>query len=264
MRTVIILGLQEQRLFIRRIPWILILVLFLSRIPSGEVIARAQEEQDADTAPADEVPTGEVSGEEASAEDSSQAAPSPSSNPEKQTVKNKEVYKIQVGDRVSVRIYPEDPFIKGAEMEVSSEGTIVLNLVGKITIQDLTILEAERKITEILAKDYLVDPVVVVEVAERVAEKEKKEHKKTLSILGQVQKPGSYDLPAEGKLTLLQLISNAGGFTDVANAKNIKIIRKEGGKTNAIHANAEAIIAGKDPDVELAPEDVVHVGESFF
>ena len=211
--------------------WILVLIAFLSVVPSWEVAARAQEEQDAGAAPANQAPAGEVSGGAASPSpgDSSQEALSPAaSNPEKRTVKNKDVYKIQVGDRVSVRIYPEDQFIKGTEMEVSSEGTIVLNLVGKITIQDLTILEAEKKITEILAKDYLVNPVVVVEVAERIAEKEKEKHKKTLSILGQVQKPGSYDLPVDRKLTLLELISQAGGFTDVANAKNIKIIRKEG------------------------------------
>lgn len=178
-------------------------------------------------------------------------------------VTRKKVEKIEVGDRVTVKIYPEDQYIKGGDMEVSSEGTITLPLLGRVTVQDLTIRQAEQKITEALAKDYLVNPVVVVEVADRIVEK-KEQAKKGLSILGQVQKPGSYDFPPEGKMTLLEVISKAGGFTDVANTKNIKIVRKKNGKANAIHANAESIIAGKDPDVELEPDDVIHVGESFF
>ena len=175
----------------------------------------------------------------------------------------KKVDKIEVGDKVTVKIYPEDQYIKGGEMEVSSEGTITLPLLGRITMQGLTIPQAEQKLTEMLAKDYLVNPVVVVEVADRIIEK-KERAKKSLSILGQVQKPGSYDFPETEKMTLLELISKAGGFTDVANAKNIKIIRKNNDKTTAIRANAESIIAGKDPDVELKPDDVIHVGESFF
>ncbi len=178
-------------------------------------------------------------------------------------VQKKKVTKIEVGDKVTVKIYPEDQYIKGATMEVSSEGTITLPLLGRINLQGLALLEAEKKITEILAKDYLVNPIVVVEAEDRIIEKKEKV-KVSLSILGQVQKPGPYTFPPTGKMTLLELISKAGGFTDVANAKNIKIIRKKNDKTTAIRANAESIIGGKDPDIDLEPDDVVHVGESFF
>jgi len=168
--------------------------------------------------------------------------------------------KIEIGDRLNIKIYPEDEYIRGGEMEVSGEGTITLPLLGRVTVQGLQVGEAEREIVGLLAQDYLVNPVVVIEVTKRVEEKEKR----SLSILGQVQKPGSYEIPPEGKLTLLQVISLAGGFTDVANVKKIKIIRKDGDKTRVIRANAESIISGTDPDVELKQGDVVHVGESFF
>ena len=116
MRIVTILGLQEPRSLIRRKQlkvaarskigkWILVLIAFLSVVPSWEVAARAQEEQDAGAAPANQAPAGEVNGGAASPGDSSQEALSPAaSNPEKRTVKNKDVYKIQVGDRVSGNI----------------------------------------------------------------------------------------------------------------------------------------------------------------
>lgn len=174
--------------------------------------------------------------------------------------KQKKEELIQIGDRLRVTIYPTDEYIRGADVEVSSEGTITLAMIGRIQVVGKKVIEVEQEIQEILATDYIVNPVVVIEVAERVEEKEKK----TLAVLGQVKKPGTYDYPVDGKLTVLQLISTAGGFTEVANIKNIKIIRKERGKTHVIRANAESMISGRDPDIELQPEDVVHVGESFF
>ena len=166
-----------------------------------------------------------------------------------------------MGDRLRIKIYPEDEFIKSTETEVSSEGTISLPLLGKVDLKGLQVLEAERRIVKILAEDYLVNPVVVIEVLEVATEK----IKYSVAVLGQVQKPATYQFDAGQKMTLLQAISMAGGFTDIANVKNIKVIRKKAkGDAAIIRANAESIIGGKSPDVELEPDDVVHVGESFF
>lgn len=174
-------------------------------------------------------------------------------------VKTKKAHRIEIGDRLKVKIYPEDQFIKGADVEVSTEGTITLSLLGKIKVERMQVSEAEGEITRRL-EEYLVSPVVVVELSAKLVEKEKR----SVSVLGSVQKPGSYEIPAEGKLTLLKVISLAGGFSDVANVKNIKVIRKDKDKTRVIRANAEAIISGKTQDIDLEPEDVIHVGESFF
>ena len=168
---------------------------------------------------------------------------------------------IQPGDRLRVKIYPEDEFIKSTETEVSSEGSISLPLIGKVKVVGMKNVDAEREIVSILTQDYLVNPVVIVEVVESLSGREKR----SVAILGQVQKPGTYEIPPDRKLTLLGVISTAGGFTDIANVKKIKIIRKqEGGKTQVLRANAESIISGKQTDIELEPGDVIHVGESFF
>lgn len=169
---------------------------------------------------------------------------------------------LSVGERLRVKIYPEDEFIKGTETDISSEGDVTLPLIGKVKVEGLKVVEVERKIVDILSQDYLVNPVVVIEVVEKPAADKPKVK---VSVLGQVQKPGTYEFLADQKLTLLQSISTAGGFTDIANVKNIKIIRKrDGEKAQSLRANAESIIAGKKPDVELEAGDVVHVGESFF
>ena len=169
-----------------------------------------------------------------------------------------EDYTLQAGDRVTIRIYPEDEYLKGGEMEVSSEGNITLPLVGKIFVAGKTVVEAQKVIVGLLAEDYLVNPEVVIEVLQY--------KKQSFVVLGQVKKPGTYEIPPGAKsVTLLQAISIAGGFSDIANIKKIKVMRKTGGgESQSIHANAESIIAGSQPDVELRPGDIVHVSESRF
>jgi polysaccharide export outer membrane protein len=169
-----------------------------------------------------------------------------------------DTYLLQKGDRIKVTIYPQDEYLKGGEMEVSSEGNITLPLVGKISIAGKNVIEAEKAIARVIDADFLVDPEVVIEVLR---------HKEnSIVVLGQVKKPGTYTFPEGGaRMTLLQAIALAGGFSDIANIKRIKIVRRvEGRKSKVIHANADAIISGKDTDVELASGDVVHVMESLF
>ena len=56
----------------------------------------------------------------------------------------------------------------------------------------------------------------------------------------------------------------AGGFADVANIKKIKIIRGGEDKGDVIRANADDIISGKKPDIELQDGDIINVAESLF
>lgn len=166
---------------------------------------------------------------------------------------------LEPGDRVRVKIYPEDQYIKGSEMDVSSEGNITLPLVGKVQVAGMDLIRAENELVKVIDAEYIVNPEVVIEM---VSGKKKIFN---LSILGEVKKPGSYEVETTAdKLFLLEAISTAGGFSDIANIKKIKIMRKKDGKNEVIHANAENIISGKDSDVVLAEGDVVHVSESFF
>lgn len=181
----------------------------------------------------------------------------------KKTTSADAAYLLQPGDKVRIKIFPEDEYLKSGDVQISTEGNITLPLVGKVTIAGKTMSEAEQAITKILAADYLVNPETVVELVESSIKKEKE--KRTVSVLGQVKKPGSYEFPPPPKkMSLLEVLSLAGGFSEIANAKKIKIIRQGTGEQKVIHANAEAIIGGKDKDVELEPGDVINVSESLF
>lgn len=166
-------------------------------------------------------------------------------------------YVLKAGDKVNIKIFPEDQYIRGGQYEITPEGNITLPLLGKIQIMDKTMGQASDTLKEIINKDYIVDPEVVVEMLGYKQE--------TFVILGQVQKPGTFNFPAGvQEFTFLQAISMAGGFSQVANIKKIKIIRQDGGQRKIIRINAENIIGGESPDLEIKAGDVIHVSESLF
>ncbi len=175
------------------------------------------------------------------------------------SAKDKE-YILQKGDHLKITVYPEDDYIKGGAMEVSSEGNITLPLAGKIEVAGKSAIAAEHEIAEILARDYLVNPEVVMEVTEKYAAAQEK----VIVLLGQVKSPGNHPFPKTGRFTLLQAIAVAGGFSDVANIKKIKIIRGGEDKGTVLRANADDIISGKKQDIELQDGDIINVAESIF
>ena len=141
------------------------------------------------------------------------------------------------------------------KVRVSSKGFISFPLLGEVEVIGLTIPELENKITYLLEKDYLVNPQVSVFIEEY----------STVSILGQVKNPGTY--PIKGKLSVVELISMAEGFTKVAKPNGVKIIRtKSDGSKITIPVKVNDIIAkGKESeDVKLESGDIVIVSESFF
>ena len=86
----------------------------------------------------------------------------------------------------------------------------------------------------------------------------------TVFCLGEVKAPGALQFDSEDRLTLLSVIAKAGGFTDRA-SKSIRIKRRgPDGKDVEKSADFGRILAGKDPDLAIQPNDVVVVKESFF
>lgn len=176
---------------------------------------------------------------------------------------DKETYLLRGGDKLTIKIFPEDPYIKGGEVQVSPEGNVTLPLMGKVPLAGKSVSEAQLVIQQILDRDYLVNPEVTIEVMET----KQKAADRSFVFLGQVKKPGTYQFPeGAAKFSLLEAISLAGGFSDIANIKKIKILRPQS-NTNVkkiLHANADAIISGHDPDIEIEEGDVISVSETLF
>lgn len=139
------------------------------------------------------------------------------------------------------------------KLKVSSRGFIIFPLLGEVEVAGLTVSEVGEKLTQLLEKDYLVNPQVSVFVEEY----------SNVSILGEVEKPGSY--PIQGSLTIVELISQAGGFTKIASPNKVKIIRTlPGSAKQEMRVRVKDIINKEAQDIPLKAGDVVIVPESLF
>lgn len=83
---------------------------------------------------------------------------------------------------------------------------------------------------------------------------------KTVTVLGQVHKPGPIPFPLKGKLDLVAAISAAGGLTDLANPKKVTINRKG----NVTIVDFKTISQRGDRPYLLQPDDVITVAERIF
>ncbi len=165
-----------------------------------------------------------------------------------------EEYHVKPFDTIAVKVYQEEGL--SADYKVQKGGFIDMPLLRKVQVEGLTVYEIEEKVGSLLAKDYIVDPQVMISVKEFHAEK--------IIILGQVVKPGTYELSTEEPITLLRAVSMAGGFTNIAAINNVKIVRLEHGKKVTMPIKANEIIDGKKEDIPLQPGDMVVVPESFW
>lgn len=122
-------------------------------------------------------------------------------------------YLVGDGDVLRVTVYDHPDLT--ATVRVNSGGTILFPLVGLLKVNGLTVDQVAEMVATSLSDGFIVNPQVSVFVEEFRSKK--------VTIIGQVEKPGLYEL--SGRTTLLELISKAGGLTpDYGN--NVTIHRK--------------------------------------
>jgi polysaccharide export outer membrane protein len=165
-------------------------------------------------------------------------------------------YLLQPSDVVSVTVFQEPELT--TTTRVAADGTIAFPLIGRVVIGGKTTIAAGDALRRLLDADYLVNPQVSVSVVEV--------SKRYFTILGQVGRPGTYELPAAGSLPILQAIGLAGGFTRVASPSRITV-RRAGpdGKDEVIRVDGKK--GGRDREgtpFEVRPGDMVEVPESLL
>lgn len=84
--------------------------------------------------------------------------------------------------------------------------------------------------------------------------------RESVYVLGQVMKPGSVDVPAQGRLTASKAIAQSGGFDRFARKREVLLLRDG----NKITLDLEAILAGKAEDPEIKPGDSLVVPANRF
>jgi polysaccharide export outer membrane protein len=137
-----------------------------------------------------------------------------------------------------------------AEVVVRPDGRISLPLLNDVQAAGLT-PDQLRADLEKAASKYIADPNSTVVVKEI--------HSRKVFITGNVAKAGTY--PLTGEMNVLQLIALAGGLAEYADAKNIVVMRNEGGQPHAFKFNYKDVIKQKNvqQNILLKPGDTIVV-----
>lgn len=161
-------------------------------------------------------------------------------------------YLIQPLDLLQIEVFGEPDISRS--YPVSATGMIRHPLLDKVHVAGLTVSQVEENLTQLLSRDYLINPRVSVRVTQSTG--------RQVTLLGEVKKPGTYTIPHEQHLTLLQLVAIAGGFTDLAAINRVSILR-DGTRSKV---NVSDVLKGRPDttDIELCPGDVVTVPETVW
>ena len=82
---------------------------------------------------------------------------------------------------------------------------------------------------------------------------------------GEVARPGVYNLPPIGELTLSRLVTAAGGLGQIAIPQRVDLIRKIApDREAALRVNLAAIRNKAEPDIVMRADDHIIIGTNFF
>lgn len=160
-------------------------------------------------------------------------------------------YTIAPNDVLNVQVFQE-PDLSNDEVRVDTGGNIQMPLVGEIVAVGRTPSELAGVIASRLGRDYIVDPQVVVSVAEAAP--------LYVTVDGQVEKPGVYQIDRD--YTLLSAIARAESTTDVAKLDEVVVFRTIDGERMAARFDLQDVRAGLAPDPQILGGDTVVVGFS--
>lgn len=160
---------------------------------------------------------------------------------------------IGAGDKINIQVYNEKEL--SGIYQVSPEGYITFPFIGEIKVDGLNIFTLATKISSKLKEGYLKEPNVTVLIEEFVS--------KRIFVLGQVKNAGSF--PIRRRMSVIEAISLAGGFTNLADLSNVVVTRKgSNGREKRFVIDIKSIVNGAKENFYLDAGDIVFVGERFF
>lgn len=160
-------------------------------------------------------------------------------------------YQTGPGDVLKIIVYDNDELT--ARVRISDTGTIVMPLLGRIDISQLTIDQITEKITQLLADGYLVSPQVNVFVEEYRSKK--------VFVLGSVRHPGIVEL--SGSITFLELVSRSGGLEkDAGDTATIQRASEEGEKIIVIDLRGLIELGDISQNVMISDGDTIFVSKA--
>lgn len=173
-------------------------------------------------------------------------------------------YVISVNDLIRFEVYKEPDLT--TETRVDQDGTVSLPLVKTVMVGGRSISEARDTVRLLYEKDFLVAAHVnIFLVQSSKTNKEPVKAKLRFTILGQVKKPGNHEIQEGEKVSIVQAIAIAEGFTGVANQKSVTVLRTVNGKTEKFELDVKQMMNdSKAKPFEIKPGDMIDVRQTVF
>ncbi|MEY2428676.1 MAG: polysaccharide biosynthesis/export protein [Verrucomicrobiota bacterium] len=172
-----------------------------------------------------------------------------------------ENHRLAIGDRLSFRIVEDEEDPK--PLFVTDSGDLELPYLGRFPAAGRSCKELARAIKTELEKEYYYQATVIIAVDLMAKSRGK------VYLVGPVRAPGPQEIPSDEILTLSKAILRAGGFSDFADKRNVRVTRKGegpagGDRTYTVNL-AEILDQGKSAgDLPLEPGDLVYIPEKLI
>jgi len=166
-----------------------------------------------------------------------------------------DAYRLGVGDQLEISVFGHEDLHRMSD--VRADGTINYPFLGDIQVGGQTLARVKEIITSRLARDYLVDPQVNVEVREYRSQ--------WVTVIGAVRSPSRYVLVRN--MQLIDLLAAAGGLSAEAGSDILITRRDPTDASSEQFAIAREDLFSRDnlaANISLAPGDIITVSEREF
>jgi polysaccharide export outer membrane protein len=187
---------------------------------------------------------------------SQELAPLPTLSP---TVVTKQAaspsHELAPNDTVEIKVFQEADLDTIAR--VSGDGKISFPLIGEVVVGGKTAQQAAKLIRDRLEARFLVNPQVSLTVTETA--------RRLFTVLGQVQRPGTYRFPDGQALNLIQVIGIAGGYTRLADTGRITIKRQVNGVETVLRVDGGNMARKEGTTAfDIQSGDMITIAERLF
>lgn len=155
------------------------------------------------------------------------------------------------GDEISVT-FTSAPELN-TKQKIQPNGNVSLPTIGDVSASGKTINSLQSSLTS-RYQPHLQDPTVVVSLESAAA---------GVYVSGEVLRPGK--IPLDRPMTALEAVMEAGGFTPLANPKQVIVVRNEKGRNQRYVLNMNDALSGADSTpFYVRPYDVLYVRQSAW
>jgi polysaccharide biosynthesis/export protein len=130
---------------------------------------------------------------------------------------------------------------------VDRRGYIKLPFIGSLYVQDMTIPKLKDTLTFILKDKYITDPIVNAKISNA-----------GVLMIGQISRPSRLNLDRE-KVSIFDALATSGDVTDLANTKDVLLIREKNGIKHVNHVNLRNSNIIESDNYYLRQNDIVYV-----